>query len=73
MRGPEFDQQAVKVLPLLINSFLDLFWEGGNRADGDMLEVSGSDGSECCSDPLNAQFLPRKLQMFEFGGFGEVV
>jgi len=57
-----------------MNLFPNRSWEGTDLIDGDMLEVFGFDGLKRRSDPLDARVhpCPQKLDMFEFGGRGEV-
>ena len=72
MRGPELDQQAVKVPPFLINGLLNRLWEGAKRVDADTLKTFGFDGLKRRADPLDTRPSLQKPQMFEFRGRGEV-
>ena len=75
MRGPQLNNQVIKVLPFLMNRFLDQIVKVGNCADGDLLKVflSCSFGSfEGHDDPSNVWPSQPKLHVFEFRSLGEV-
>jgi len=65
MQIPELDQQAVEVLPFLINCILNRVG-GATWIEGDMLKGPGFNGLERCGDPLDSQPSPAKLQVLEF-------
>jgi len=75
MGSPKFDQQVVKVIPLLTNRFrvhLEVREDVRIGVQGDPLKVLGFDGLKRHGDPLDV--CPRALehQLFEFRGLGEV-
>jgi len=70
MQGLKLDQQAIEVLPFLINRILN--HESGGWVDGDTLKGFGSDGLERRGDPFDVQRSPPELQIFEFCGLREV-
>ena len=56
------DQQAVEVPPFLTNRFLDRFWEGVKRVDGDISNEFRFGSLERCCDPLDTGPYPQKYQ-----------
>ena len=66
MQGPQLDQQAVEVLPFLMNCVLNR--EGSCWVEGDMLKGFGFDGLERRGDPLDVQRSPPKCQILKFRG-----
>ena len=71
MRGPELDQQTVKLLPFLLSGPTNP-WGGVKRVDVNTLKPFGFDRLERRADPLDAQPPLQKLQIFEFCGCREV-
>lgn len=73
VRGPEFEQQVVKVLPFPMNCLVNrALWGGGQLVDPDQPKVFGFDGSERRGDPLDTHPSPPKYQVLKFCGLGEV-
>ena len=73
MGGPESDQQAVQVMPLVTDQSLEPVRLGAVVGlQGDLLKVLGFDGLERFGDPPHARLRAQKLQSFEFRSRGEV-